>query len=179
MSTFPHARRWHPGYNVDEVEEFLRIARAAYDGDSAGLTSEQIRHTAFGIRRGGYETAPVDAAMERLEDAFAVRERDAERARLGEERWHERASAAAHDVVARLERPATHRFRRTSILTVGYRTADVDAFADRLLGYFRQGAPLPVQEVRGAVFRAQRGGYAETQVDLLLDAVTEVMLAVR
>lgn len=179
MSTFPHARSSRPGYDVDEVDEFLRTARAAYDGESGRLTSEQIRRLAFGMRRGGYQTAAVDAAMERLEDAFAARERDDARGRLGEKGWHERASAGAREVVARLERPARHRFRRTSILTVGYRMTEVDAFADRLLGYFREGRPVGVQEVRAAVFLPQRGGYSETQVDLLLDTVTEVMLAVR
>jgi DivIVA domain-containing protein len=179
VSTFPHARRSRPGYDVAEVEEFLRRARSAYDGGTGTLTSEEIRHIAFGMHRGGYETAPVDAAMERLEDAFASRERDAARARLGEDRWHEQARESAREVVARLERPARQRFRRTSILTVGYRIAEVDAFGERLLRYFREGTPVGVQEVRGAVFLPQRGGYSETQVDLLLDTVTEVMLAVR
>jgi len=179
VSTFPHVRRSRRGYDVAEVEEFLRRARSAYDGDTGGLTSEEIRHIAFGMRRGGYDTAPVDAAMERLEDAFASRERDAARARVGEDAWREQARDTAREVVARLERTDGHRFRRRSILTVGYKVAEVDAFAQRLLRYFREGAPVGVQEVRGAVFLPQRGGYSETQVDLLLDTVTEVMLAVR
>lgn len=179
MSTFPRARRSRPGYDIAEVEEFLRRARSAYDGDAGSLTSEEIRHVAFGMRRGGYETAPVDAAMERLEDAFASRERDTARVRMGEDAWREQARDAAREVVARLERADRHRFRRTNILTVGYRMSEVDAFALRLLRYFREGAPVGVQEVRGAVFLPQRGGYSETQVDLLLDTVTEVMLAVR
>jgi DivIVA domain-containing protein len=33
--------------------------------------------------------------------------------------------------------------------------------------------------VRTVAFQAQRGGYREAQVDLVLDAVTRVMLAVR
>jgi DivIVA domain-containing protein len=33
--------------------------------------------------------------------------------------------------------------------------------------------------VRDAAFRMQRGGYREEQVDALLDATVEVMLAVR
>jgi DivIVA domain-containing protein len=33
--------------------------------------------------------------------------------------------------------------------------------------------------VRTVVFTTQRGGYRESQVDLVLDAVVDVMLAVR
>lgn len=38
---------------------------------------------------------------------------------------------------------------------------------------------MSVEEVRTVTFREQRGGYREEQVDLLLDSVTDVMLAVR
>jgi DivIVA domain-containing protein len=38
---------------------------------------------------------------------------------------------------------------------------------------------MSVDEVRTVMFRPQRGGYKEVQVDLLLDSVTDVMLAVR
>ena len=53
------------------------MARRAYDGtarrDDPPLSSEKIRLTAFGMQKGGYSTAHVDAALERLEDAFAAR----------------------------------------------------------------------------------------------------------
>ena len=58
-----------------------------------------------------------------------------------------------------------------------YRPAD--RFADRLTRYFRDGWPIAIDDVRGVVFTAQRGGYRESQVDLVLDAVVDVMLAVR
>jgi DivIVA domain-containing protein len=38
---------------------------------------------------------------------------------------------------------------------------------------------MSVDEVRTTVFRASRGGYNETQVDILLDTVINVMLAVK
>ena len=38
---------------------------------------------------------------------------------------------------------------------------------------------MSVDQVRTAVFRTKKRGYNETQVDLLLDAVIDVMLAVR
>ena len=38
---------------------------------------------------------------------------------------------------------------------------------------------MSVDDVRTVAFRTKRGGYNETQVDVFLDAVIGVMLAVR
>ena len=45
--------------------------------------------------------------------------------------------------------------------------------------YFQDGSALSIDEVRTVAFRPKKGGYRETQVDLLLDTVVNVMLAVR
>ncbi|RJT84829.1 DivIVA domain-containing protein [Cryobacterium melibiosiphilum] len=131
------------------------------------------------MQKGGYSPAQVDAALERLEDAFAARERESAARLMGEEAWMEQAQASAQIILARLGRDRGHRFTRTSVFSVGYRRADVDRFAHRLQRYFSEGRPLSVDEVRTAVFRAERGGYREAQVDALLDSVIDVMLAVR
>ena len=62
---------------------------------------------------------------------------------------------------------------------LGYSVRDVDRFADKLTRYFRDGWPISIDDVRRVVFTTQRGGYRESQVDLVLDAVVDVMLAVR
>jgi len=54
-----------------------------------------------------------------------------------------------------------------------------DAFAERLTAYFQHGKPMSVDQVRTVTFRTKKRGYTEAQVDLLLDAVVDVMLAVR
>ena len=82
-------------------------------------------------------------------------------------------------LVNRLSRPSGHRFSRTSFLSVGYSRADVDRFANKLVKYFEAGFPITVDDVRGVVFKPERGGYREAQVDAVLDAVVDVMLAVR
>ncbi|WP_309146664.1 MULTISPECIES: DivIVA domain-containing protein [unclassified Curtobacterium] len=169
------------GYDVDEVDRFLEDARRAYtdDGADGHVASDKIRATAFSMRKGGYSTQHVDAALERLEDAFAAREREAELSRHGQKAWYAEARAKASDVVARLDRPDGQRFQRVGFLTVGYHPKDVDTFAARLRGYFHDGKPLSLTEVRSVVFRPKHGGYREGQVDAVLDAVVEVMLAVR
>ena len=131
------------------------------------------------MQKGGYSTTHVDAALERLEDAFAAREREAARARKGDAAWFEEARTTAQVVLNRLDRPAASGSTASSFLTFGYHRKDVDRFANRLVRYFQDGRPMSVDEVRTVTFRAQRGGYREAQVDLLLDSVTDVMLAVR
>ena len=184
MSTFPRTRKAELGYDTEQVDEFLQTARRAYDGgadapDGPILTAADIRHTAFSMKKGGYSTSHVDAALERLEDAFASREREAKRAELGDTAWFEQARTTAQVILNRLERPVGERFERVSFFTYGYNRGDVDRFATRLSRYFQDGRPMSVEEVRTVTFRAQRGGYREIQVDLLLDGVTDVMLAVR
>ena len=166
---------------MDEVDQFLAAAKAAYDSrrTAEDVTSERIRHTAFGMQRGGYQTAAVDAALERLEDAFAQRERTAAVRSSGERAWISGTRELAKELIARLSRPPRARFRRTGLLRVGYSVKDVDRFADRTREYFEAGSDLTVDEVRSVAFRPKRHGYREGQVDLVIDGVVEVMLAVR
>ena len=180
--TFPRARKGRLGYDIDEVEEFLEDARRAYTSEAPGVSvvsADTIRTTAFSMRKTGYSTTHVDAALERLEDAFAARERDREIAELGEETWFARARGTAQEILDRVVRPTGKRFQRVSLFTLGYSVRDVDEFADRIAGYFQSGVALSADDVRTVAFRSQRGGYREAQVDLLLDTVTRVMLAVR
>ena len=90
-SIFPHARKPRLGYNTAQVEEFLEVARRAYNGaprpGDAPITSEKIRLTAFAMQKGGYSTSHVDAALERLEDAFAAQERQVASRLHGDEAW--------------------------------------------------------------------------------------------
>ncbi|GAA3869336.1 hypothetical protein GCM10022381_10810 [Leifsonia kafniensis] len=180
-TTFPRTGKKTRGYSVSEVEKFLATARGAYDESdaTAALTAEQIRGMAFSMTKNGYSPEHVDAALERLEDAFAARERAQALAQAGTQAWAEKAQADSEVITARLRRDAGHRFSRVSFLSLGYNRADVDRFAGRVVKYFDNDFPLTVDDVRGAVFRPQRGGYREVQVDAVLDGVVEVMLAVR
>lgn len=182
-TTFPRTRRSKRGYNVAEVEDFLQEARTAYSapaGSPAVVDAKTIRLTAFGFERGGYSPSHVDAALERLEDAFATREKErAFAAPGGDAAWYTQARGTAQAILNRIDRPAGHRFNRAGALSQGYRPRDVDDFTDRLTDYFQRGKAMSVDEVRTVVFRSSSGGYSETQVDLLLDTVINVMLAVK
>jgi len=181
-TTFPRTRSSRRGYSVEQVEDFLEDARQAYSAEPnapVGVSSTSIRQTAFAMQKGGYSPTHVDAALERLEDAFANRERERAVQLSGDQAWYTEARTIAQEILARLARPLGHRFDRVSILSTGYDRKQVDAFAARLTSYFQEGRPMSIEEVRTVAFRPKRGGYREAQVDLLLDAVVSVMLAVR
>lgn len=180
-TTFPRVKRGL-GYDIDEVEEFLEDARRAYTGDPGSaqvVTAASIRQLGFTMKRGGYSPADVDSALARLEDAFASRERERALAELGDEGAYQRARSDAQVILDRCLRPRGRRFLRVGILTGGYSVREVDAFTDRVARFLQQGTPLTVDEVRGAVFARQRGGYQETQVDIVLDAVVDLLQSVK
>lgn len=175
-ATFPTAKKL--GYSPAQVDAFLDRARAAYDGGGTDVTAADIRGAAFDFERHGYDPQAVDAALERLENVFAEREREEARRKLGDSRYMAQQRELAQAIVDRLGRPDGNRFDRAGGLTFGYSRRDVDRFARRLIRYFREGRPMSVDEVRHVVFRPERHGYREAQVDAVLDAVVEVMLSV-
>ncbi len=178
---FPLAQGREKGYDREAVDAFLAQARGAFEagGDASGLDARAVREVAFPLRRGGYQIAAVDAALGRIEDAFAARERERAIRTVGAEAWVQRARAEAQVILERMSRPRGERFDRVGLLAYGYAPEEVDIVTDRLTRYFEAAEPVTVEQVRAAAFRAVRGGYREEQVDALLDAVVDVMLAVR
>lgn len=167
------------GYHRAAVDTFLSSARRAFETGGDELTAEDVRTASFPLVKGGYVVADVDAALGRVEDAFAARERDRVVRTQGAGAWVEQARADAQVILDHLARPRRHRFARTGVLTFGYRLDEVDHVSTRIVRYLRDGDPLTTEQLRSAAFRMQRGGYREEQVDALLDATIDVILAVR
>lgn len=177
-TTFPRERR-RLGYDPGEVDRFVTAARASFDGRGGRLSATDIRRTAFSMRRRGYATGAVDAALERLEDAFAQRERESTVRAGGERAFYASTRQLAKEIIGRLERPEGRRFARVGFSKIGYSVRDVDRFAAEARRYFEEGSQVAVERVRQVAFRPKRGGYSETQVDLLIDGLVDTMLAVR
>ncbi|MFS0714906.1 DivIVA domain-containing protein [Microbacterium sp. 2P01SA-2] len=182
-SAFPEVHGRVRGYDRAAVDAFLRRAREAFessdaDADADDLDSATIRATAFPLVRGGYAVAAVDAAIGRIEDAFAARERERALSRAGARAWVGRSRNLAQEILDRLSRPGRRRFDRVGLLSYGYRIDEVDLVADRITRYLESGEPLTVEQVRSVAFRMQRGGYREAQVDAVLDGVVSVILAI-
>lgn len=181
-STFPRTRKSRRGYAVEQVDEFLEDARRAFNAESGSpdaLMAEDVRRTSFALQKGGYSPLHVDAALERLEDAFADREREGAQAQMGQEAWINIARTNAKEIIDRMARPIGKKFRRAGILRDGYDRKQVDKFTDQLSEYFSTGTGVSVEDVRLVAFNPEKGGYSEAQVDYFLDSVIGVMLAVR
>jgi len=179
---FPLAGRGELGYRPEQVDEFLARARATYDLDqnvTAPVTAAEIRGLAFDVKRKGYSARFVDAAMDRLEEVFYERERRERIAQIGEEAWWGEVGQLLREVRGRLDLPKGKRFQRRGIFASGYRRSQVDAFLDRVSALFAGKDQLSTADVRGVVFHSQWRGYDEDQVDALLDAVIELLLATR
>jgi DivIVA domain-containing protein len=166
------------GYDKRTVDAFLAKARAAFEARDGSMSSHDVRQVAFPLVKRGYVIAAVDAALSRIEDAFAARERDAAIARDGAHAWVGQTRATAQAVLDRVSRPHGKRFDRVNSLRYGYRVDEVDLVTDKIATYLETGQSVTVEQVRAVAFRMQRGGYREVQVDAVLDAVVEVMLAV-
>jgi len=179
-AAFPETSGRTKGYEKRAVDSFLAHARAAFESeqDAPAIGAAEVRSVAFPLVRHGYAIAPVDAALSRIEDAFAARERARAVTTQGVAEWVGKTRESAQEILDRLARPRGARFQRVSPLRYGYRVDEVDLVADKVARYLETGDSVTVEQVRGVAFRMQRGGYREVQVDAVLDAVVEVMLAV-
>lgn len=180
-AAFPTVRGRARGYARPEVDAFLDAARGSFESVDAAepVSSGEVRAAVFPLVRGGYEPTAVDAALTRIEDAFAERERERALTRRGARAWLGRSRALGQEILERLRRPAGRRFDRVGALSWGYRRDEVDDVAVRIAAYLERGDALTVDQVRSVAFRLQRGGYRESQVDAVLDGVVDVMLSVR
>ncbi|MGF3055447.1 DivIVA domain-containing protein [Microbacterium sp. YY-01] len=167
------------GYEPTEVEDFLRRARASFDERDGAVTSADIRSASFRMVRRGYQPEAVDAALTRIEDALAQRERSAAIAQRGARAWVDDARSTAQVIVEHLQRPAGARFARTGILGYGYDRAEVDHVCERITAFLRDGEEITAEQLRSAAFRMKLRGYREEQVDALIDATIDVVLAVK
>jgi len=176
--TFTETHGSEKGYDKRAVDAFLLRAREAFEDGAEPMSAADVRRAAFPIVRRGYVITAVDAALGRIEDAFAAREREAAVSSSGVHAWVGQTRETAQVVLDRLSRPKGHRFDRVGTLRYGYRIDEVDLVADKLAKYLETGQSVTVEQVRAVAFRMQRGGYREAQVDAVLDAVIEVILAV-
>lgn len=172
------------GYNVKQVDVFLERARAYFlnsDTPDKAITSLDVRTASFDPARGGYSAQAVDAAMDRIEDEFVLREKELLITSEGEKAWMMKIGKTASVLRARLHRPDGERFRRPAKKNAqSYNVDDVDVLCRELLVYIEDNGELSVDVVRRAIFAPEKGsdGYEESQVDAFLDRVVELMASI-
>jgi DivIVA domain-containing protein len=180
---FPRAGFLRQGYDREQVDEFFDKVRVAYERsmlDPNGLTPLTIRHAAFDLRSGGYRTIEVDAALDRLEDAFAARIKDQYIHQHGVEAWNNQLAQRAQVLYERLRRPKGKRFSHPRWLGRGYKARTVDDLLDRMTAFFDRGEPLTPSDLRTAIFprRAKWRSYDEAKVDAYLARAVDILQGV-
>lgn len=179
---FPRVSSFRRGYLEDEVAAFFEKARSAYEGGvpAEEFSAEQVRLAAFPLKRGGYDTKAVDAALNRLEAAFVQRDRADFIAVQGESEWFVKIAEVATTLYPRLLKPAGNRFPHPRKGNRGYRADQVDAVLDDLSGFFDDKVKLTADDIRFALFDSAKGqkAYSEAHVDIYLGRAIDILLAV-
>jgi len=164
------------GYVPSQVDAFLASAREQFlNPQSQSIDAATVRSARFELMKDGYSISAVDAAMEKLEDVFAERELDRSLALVGRAEFTALLDEGMELLRARAARVRGKRFSRRSWPNRGYNCKQVDAFCSRISTHLNEGAELSVREVRLAVFKTQRSGYAEYQVDAFIEKLVEVL----
>lgn len=166
------------GYHTDQVEDFFDDARDDYESGGQ-MTAGQVRAAAFDLVRGGYNPGAVDEALDRVEAAFAARERVMFIEQHGQDEWMKEVARRATVLYPRLTRPDGLRFKPPA-RGKGYDRAAVDAVMVRLIDYFDSGRPISSQDLRTVTFPAAPASraYDEGPVDAFIDRAIDILLAV-
>lgn len=175
---FPRVRFTQTGYHMDQVEDFFDQAREDYEVGGQ-MQAREVRVAAFDLVRGGYEPGAVDLALDRVEAAFAARERVVFIEQHGQDAWMSEVANRATQLYPRLTRPDGLRFRPPA-RGKGYERDAVDAVMVRLIEYFDAGRALTSDDLRRVTFAAAPAGraYAEGPVDAFIDRAIDILLAV-
>jgi DivIVA domain-containing protein len=175
-SQLPLVKGRRYGYDQQQVDAFISMARQQYENPVSHLLSaERIRETEFDLVRGGYQVSAVDSALDRIEDALADREIQRKIESRGVESVRDLLVRLREIVQSRAERPKRKRFEGVTWPSRGYSKREVDKLCNLILEHIINEEKLTMAEVRRIVFSAQRGGYAENQVDAFIDRVVQIL----
>jgi DivIVA domain-containing protein len=164
------------GYVPSQVDAFLASARQQYlDPQSQTMDAASVRSARFELVKDGYSISAVDTAMEKLEDIFAERELERIYNSVGHQDFVRLLDEGLDLLRARTSRAKGKHFSKRKWPNRGYNRKQVDQFSSRIATHLNQGEELTVKEVRLAVFKTQRGGYAEYQVDAFIEKLVEVL----
>ena len=179
-TSFPKVGWAERGYAPSQVDSFLNRAKRAYmaNEESAVVTPEEAAGVSFSLVRRGYDTAAVDAALNRLYTALLQRSRAKILRTEGEQAWLDTAYEHARTLYPRLKRQNRAKFADAK--RSGYEKDSVDAFLGRVNAYFDGRAELTADDVRNVIFpRAKKAdAYREEVVDAYLDRLIFVLVSV-
>ncbi len=132
---FPRTSALQAWIQREQVDQFFSLARQAYEKSGepgTELAPLDVRRASFDLKRGGYSTASVDSALDRLEVAFSKRTRDAFVREHGRDAWMQQLAQRAQVLYPRLRRPKGNRFAHPRFVSRGYDAREVDKVLARI-----------------------------------------------
>lgn len=172
---FPKAKGKILGYHPEQVDSLIANARVQFADPSQHLLDNgKLRHSAFNLVPGGYLIKAVDAALERLDDAFAVQEVQRNLAQNGRHQLDADVANLKSLLEGRTSRPKGKRFAKVKPWHRGYSKSQVDSLCVVIAQNLTGTITTDVDQLRSAEFKASWGGYAENQVDAFIDRAVEL-----
>lgn len=171
---FAKTSKKHFGYDPAEVDELVSQARAVFAQVDAVVTDEGfIRNAQFGLVKGGYEIALVDAALDRLDDAFGLQLARNVIRRHGYDSAREKLTNWRETLLGRTNRGKGKAFDGAGFLAKGYHRKQVDTALQNIASHLAGSDKLTTAQLREVKFKPVAGGYSESQVDAYLDRAVD------
>jgi DivIVA domain-containing protein len=173
---FAIAQKKQLGYKIDEVAELLSTARSVFGADSQVISDDSfVRKAQFSLVKGGYDIAEVDAALERLDEAFGQQLARNLIARIGATGAHDRVAELRSLLKGRISRGKGKGFDSAGFLRAGYRKSSVDLLLGQLEAHLIAAATVLVSDLRKIRFESAGSGYSEAEVDAFIDRAIELI----
>jgi DivIVA domain-containing protein len=164
------------GYDPAAVDPVIELARRQFEEPGANLIdAATLRKAAFPLVKGGYRITAVDAALDRLDEAFAQKEAQLLVERDGRASALDYVDSIRATLLARASRPRGKRFKRTGFFSKGYSPRRVDALVAAVANELGAPGSLTVAALREQAFTPSWRGYNEAQVDAFIDRSVEVL----
>lgn len=168
------ANEW--GYDPKSVDPVIDLARNQFANPASHvLDAATLRTSQFKLVKGGYQIASVDAALDRLDDAFAQQEANRLLARNGHEGARQKMQDLRETLKARIARGKRRSFKRQAWWLKGYSMPQVDALLKSIDATLDGQSNLSVSVLRQFTFTPKWAGYSEAQVDAFIDRTVQYL----
>ncbi len=175
-NNFPTAGAKELGYEPGQVDAVINQARVQFaEPNSNIIDAKNLRTAQFDLVADGYQIDAVDAALDRLDDAFAQREKQRLAANLNSVDAFDEVDKIRKLIKGRVRRPNGKKLARAGLFAKGYSVRQVDQFLTRVGLRLSGKAELSISELRSVTFKPKWGGYIENQVDALIDKTVEYL----
>lgn len=173
---FLHVPTDELGYEPKSVDAVIETARRQFaDPGSHVLDASMLRRSQFSLEKGGYRIDSVDAALDRLDDAFAQQEANRILVRKGHQGAQEHLLELKETLLSRTGRGRSKAFTRNSWWLKGYSVRQVDNLLQSVEAALEGKASVAVAQLRQATFSPKWAGYSEAQVDAYLDRLVQYL----